>query len=230
MVKKASVLLAHYNKNPCLPNTLAGYARQQTTFPIEYCFLDDHSEIDPQPVVKKYLPQAKYKRLTETAGTQFSLGKAFEMIDDATDVVVITSCDVFPLQTFALDRLCEAAAEGAPAMPEVSDQVVPGGVYENFDAYCEHALKGWVGSSQWIFLGSKRPLLYLFLGAVHRKDLEAIDFRHNCCDVVVDYKLREHAGAKPQWMDDLKAIHQHHCSVKYPCAILKDCPFYCYRR
>ena len=61
MAIKASILIAAYEKEDCLPNVFHSISRQKTNFDFEVCFVDDCSYISTEAIYHKYLKVA-YKK------------------------------------------------------------------------------------------------------------------------------------------------------------------------
>ena len=166
---KASILLATYNKNDCLPNTLYSIARQKVSFPFEVCIVDDISIVDPEPIVRKFfymegesLPSdeswhegyepfdkywgagyAKYQRLDKHVGGQFSQSLCCNMMDEDSDIVIIQSCDVMYLQDNTIQHLCDAVRPGYFTMAIVKNIAVKPNLYEDYDEEIEPILANW---------------------------------------------------------------------------------------
>ena len=233
---KVAVLLATFNKNDCLPNTLWSLSRQKTSFPVEVCIVDDCSDIDPKLIIEQFLPGAKYKRLDKHVGTQFSQSRCLDMVSSDTDVVVIQSADVMCIQDDVLERLCKGLdgyADGYFSMAQVRNISVPPDYWRAPEDGFER-LRAMYGAVQGtnIYSGSRRPSgdWLLFLGAMTKADAYKINFDYRCCDIVVQHRLKEE-GVQPIFADYLWAIHQHHpWTHKWPCSIVDSCEYWCSRK
>ena len=229
---KVSLLIAHYNKNECLPNTLYSIARQRTSFPMEVCFVDDCSDIDPKPIVDKFLPDAKYLRLEKNAGSQFVRKYCMDLMSKDSGTTVILSTDVIIPQSFGVELLCNGLRsflnEKRVAFAYVRNTPVPKDLYLDFEVGVEDILKNqWNGE---VYSGIQRKQhWYMFFSAIRLKDLKTLEFDKNNCDVLVDYKMRQNQ-IYPIYLPGIKGIHQQHESIIYPCKILKECPHLCYRK
>lgn len=225
---KVSLLIAHYNKNECLPNTLYSIARQKTSFPFEVCFVDDCSDIDPKPIVDKFLPDAKYLRLDKNAGSQFVRKYCMDMMDKDSDTVVILSTDVIITSKLGVKILCSNLQKRRIAFAEVRNIKVSPDLYLKFDKEVEGIIyDNWIGE---IYSGVQRKQhWYMFFSAINLIDLKQVEFDKNNCDVLIDYKFRKN-GIYPIYFPDIKGIHQQHESIIYPCKVLKECPHLCYRK
>ena len=149
-----SIPLATHNKNVVLPNVLQSLARQEIAF--EVCIVDDCSKEDPQPIVSKFLPNAKYKRLEKNVGCRESSGILLDMMNPATEIVVLMSSDVMPLQKNAIEELCKNVEPGVFTMAEVKDIRVGRTEHENLDVFEAHVLKHWNRFRGKIICGSRR--------------------------------------------------------------------------
>lgn len=226
---KATLLLTHYNKNEYLPNTLYSIARQKTSFPLDICFLDDFSDIDPRLTVEYFLPDAKYLRMGRNAGTQFSHGFCMEMADKDSDIFIILSVDVIITQSNGIELLCKNLKKKRVTFAEVRNVSVPLSMHYAFTSGVEVALKDhWDSGAVYSGVGRKEHW-YMFFSAIHKEDLELVNYRNNNCDVVVDALFRKH-GIYPTYLSEVKGIHQAHESLIHPCSIQKECPYQCYRK
>ena len=251
---KASILLATYNKNDCLPNTLYSIARQKVSFPFEVCIVDDISIVDPEPIVRKFFDiegsktyfsgkdsnssaltnaHAKYKKLYNHVGGQFSQSLCCDMMDKDTDIVIIQSCDVMYLQDNTIQRLCDTVKPGYFTMAIVKNIAVKPNLWEDYDEEIKPVLANWDQTQGInIYSGKDRPGgdWLFFLGAMTKEDLLKIDFDYRCCDVVVQQKIKEH-GMQPIFLEDVKAVHQKHPPADlWPCSIVDRCEYWCKRK
>lgn len=225
---KASLLLTHYNKNNCLPNTLYSISRQKTTFPLDICFLDDHSDTDPKSIVDEFLPNAKYHRLRKNSGTQFSHKFCMDMMSKDTDVVIILSVDVIIAQSNAIELLCRKLKPQRVIFAEVRNTIVSDKLYLDFNTNIENVLTyQWTGA---VYSGLQRQQhWYMFFSAAYLKDLKTVKYTENNCDVVIDAQFRKH-NIRPIYVPTVFGIHQQHKDTIYPCKIQKECPYLCYRK
>lgn len=230
---KASILLATYNKDDCLPNTLYSISKQETTFPFETVIVDDVSLIDPEPTVRKFLPDAEYLRLEKHVGTQFSQSRCFDFISPDSTVVVIQSCDVMYVDSKALDTICKLVVPGEFVLPEVKNVSVLPTMFESFDESISALMESYeaVEGSD-IYQGINRPKgdWLMFLGAVGKDDAMKIDFHNRCCDIAVQRRIME-VGFKPLFVNEVKAVHQKHSPAdRWPCSIVDSCEYWCARK
>ncbi len=226
---KATVLLTHFNKQECLSNTLYALSLQETSFPLDICILDDHSNIDPLRIVKEFLPEAKYLRTSKNTGTQFSHGYCMEMADKDSDVFIILSSDVIILHRNGIELLCKNLVKRRVTFAEVRNIEISTIMYTAFDGGVRYALQNhWEAGAVYSGIGRKEHW-YMFFSAIYREDLETVNYQNNNCDVVVDALFRKN-GIYPIYLPDVQGIHQQHGSLIYPCSILKECPYTCYRK
>lgn len=232
---KAAIFMSTYNKNESLANALYTISRQKTNFPFEVCIVDDGSDVSPEPIIRKFLPDAKYKALGRI-GFVAAGGKSFDLVSDDVDVIVVQSAEVMYLQDDLVERLCLAVEPKKFTVAHVKNITVDSFMYKYFDDLNNGRsglLGQWEGTSGIdVYSGSDRPGgdWLLFLGAMRREDLELVGFRNRCCDVVIQQKMKEH-GLTPIFMDDLKAIHQKHPPAHgWPCRLVDQCPYWCLRK
>jgi len=249
---KASILMSTYNKNECLSNTLYSISKQKTSFPFEVCIADDGSKIDPEPIIRKFLPDAKYKKY-EHIGFEFILSKGLtDLVDPTSDIVIIQSCDVLYSQPFIVEEICKSVKPNSISMAEVKCLPIKPDMFENFDNNINYYLNNWEILKGKYYSGSRREPnnelipkhmrnkkidrkkyidYYFFLGAMFKKDLYRYVHYDICdCDCVVNYNLKFHK-IKPIYMDNLKGIHQLHKRNKYPgCSLLNTCKVVCRRK
>lgn len=232
---KAAIFMSIYNKNEPLPNVLYTISRQKTSFPFEVCIVDDGSDVSPEPIVRKFLPDVRFKSLGRI-GFVSAYGKSFDLVSDDVDVIVVQSAEVMYLQDDLIERLCLAVKSKRFTMAHVKNVEVDPFAYKYFDDP-NNGRAGLV--SRWeetggidVYSGSDRPGgdWLLFLGAMRREDLELTGFRTRACDIVMQHKMKEH-GLTPIFMDDLKAIHQKHPPAHgWPCHLVDQCEYWCIRK
>lgn len=234
---KASILMSTYNKNDCLPNTLYSISKQQTSFPLEVCIVDDGSTVDPEPIIRKFIPDAKYKRFETRIGFETVLSKGFEsLVSPDSEIVIIQSCDIIHTQPFLVEELCKNVKPKSMAMCEVKSFPVELDAYKNFDIKMNDYLSNWNNMKGRYYSGSKRPpnkgyIDYIFfLAAMYRSDLYYINYHVCDCDCVVNYNIK-FRKISPIFVDKLKGIHQEHKRNKYPgCSLIKTCKISCRRK
>ncbi len=229
---KVSLFMSTYNKNSVLPNTLYSISRQKTTFPLEVCVVDDCSDIDPEPIIKGFLPDVKYRRLSEHIGPQFAKNQCLDLMSPDTDVVILQSCDVIQAHPFTVEELCKHVGDKTITLAEVIDIRTNILLFQNFDFEVQHMLDNWeryitYSTTQ---VGRKRPNEWLFfLGAIRREDLESIGYGDNSCDAVLHQTMRHREFNRPTLLAYVKGIHQCHPKTWYICPLVETCEFYCSR-
>ncbi len=227
---KVSIFLATYEKNECLSNTLYSISRQKTTFPLEVCIVDDCSTVDPEPIVREFLPDAKYVRLEKHVGTQFSQSLCFQFMSPDTDIVIVQSVDVMYLGLNVLEEMCRLIELGKFVMPGVRNVMVPTDAYKDSGYDFSDGYENAVGYD--IYQGVDRPSKdwLLFLSALTKDDLVEIDFPNRCCDVCIQHKIKE-VGLEPIFVKSVKGIHQKHPPAHmHPCSIVDSCEIWCARK
>lgn len=234
---KASLLMSTYNKNDCLPNTLYSISRQETSFPFEVCIVDDGSDINPEPIIREFLPNAKYKRFEKRIGFEKVLSDGFiSLVSNDTNIVIIQSCDIIHTQPFLVEELCKNVKPRSMSMTEVKSFSVELDMYKNFDLKVKEYLSTWDSIPGRYYSGSKRPpnkgyIDYIFfLAAMYKEDLYYINYHICDCDCVVNYNIK-FKKIIPIFVDHLKGIHQEHKRNKYPgCSLIKTCKIACRRK
>ena len=230
---KASIIMSIYNKPEVLPNTLMSIARQKTSFPLEVCIVDDLSDIDPEPIIKKFLPDAKYRRLRKNHGFAFSKNVCLDMVSDDTTIIVPMAADIIMLRDDAVENLCSRVSDKNIVISEICNMRVKKDMYLNFDAFSKPILSDWNGAlakslkpnitcrknmTSWLF----------FLGAILKKNIIDLGYRRVSCDAVLWQKMAK-GGYSGELLTTVKAVHQYHKSILIPCKIDNTCAFYCSR-
>jgi len=146
---KASVLIATYNNHSVLYNALHSLARQKTNFPIEYCIVDDHSDIDSESIIREFFPDAKYKRLSERTGFEYSQSYCYDLVSPDSDVIVMQAADVIYTADNILEELCKGIGIGTFTLAEVVDMVIEPDMYKNFDEEISNILENWDSYVEW---------------------------------------------------------------------------------
>jgi glycosyltransferase involved in cell wall biosynthesis len=217
---KATLLLATFNKNECLPNVLRSIARQETTFDFQVCIFDDKSDADPKPLIDEFLPTAKYHRSEKTFGTHHSIPECFKMADEDSDIILTMSTDVVIAQPFGVEKLCQEVDSMKVAMAEVKNIGVPYSLHQNFDEGIAPYLDKWDDYNQFYCCGPKRMGFCLFFAAMVREDFFTAEFDKLVCDRI---NTLRGAGMKskgfiPHCVHEVKAIHQKHSWTAHPCS------------
>jgi len=239
---KVSVIMATWNKHKYLPNSLYSLSRQKTSFPFEICILDDHSNIDPEPIVKQFLPGVKYKRLDEHSGFMFSQGKCLSLTSPDSDVILIQSDDIIYTQDNSIELICNSVKPKNISLAEVVDMPVPYDLLENFDNNIKSILSKWDSYKRVesididgipynlnpLYSGRNYPSWLFFLGAISRKDLEFLEFAKINCDAIIGPKMKQNGFVVNY--PPVKAIHQRHPKSVYPCPIVDSCTYHCIRK
>lgn len=249
---KVSILMATYNKNEILPNVLYSIAKQNPPFSYDVCIVDDHSDIDPEPIIKKFIPNARYKRLDKHTGFIEPYSYCFRnIVPKDTDIVILQSCEVIHAQNNTMEELCKFVGERTITLAEVVDIPININLYQNFDTEIKEILSNWNNymitniqkadkeesetqiskieyTLQTRYSGKNYPGWLFFLGAIRKDDLEKIEYGKNSCDAVIAPKMRS-LNFKAEY-PDVKGIHQRHSKIIYYCPIVKECEYECGRR
>uniref|UniRef100_A0A6M3XEL3 Putative glycosyltransferase n=1 Tax=viral metagenome TaxID=1070528 RepID=A0A6M3XEL3_9ZZZZ len=250
-IMKVSILMTTYNKNEMLPNVLYSIIRQNPPFPYEICIIDDCSDIDPEPIIRKFAPNTIYKRLEKHVGFMYAGNNYLDLISKNTDVVVLQSCDVIHVQNNTIEELCKFVREKTISLAEVIDIPININLYQNFDIEIKEILSNWnkyittiaqkanrersntqidkIEYPLWTkYSGKNYPGWLFFLGAIKREDLEKIEYDKNSCDAVIAPKMKS-LNFKAEY-PEVKGIHQRHPKTIYYCPIVKECEYDCGRR
>ena len=244
---KVAILLATHNKEKELPNVLYSIARQKTSFPFEVCIVDDCSKVDPEPIIREFLPDAKYKRLDEWLPFDLAPNLCLDMVSDDVDVIVLMSSDVIVLQDDSIERLCERVGDKKVVFGEVVNSPVSEVFYEKFDKRAGKVLKKWEQyvngqtkiqmndpycskKSRCLYTGRNIPTSWLFfLGAITKKNLIDIGYRENSCDAVLAPSMKE-SGFDAEILTYVRGLHQNHTKDLAVCSVSYDeCEFWCAR-
>lgn len=225
---KASVCMSIYNKDKFLPNVFYSISQQKTTFPFEVCIVDDHSDIDPYPLIEEFLINknipVKYERFDKYKGFMYAYDRVLHMPSDDSNCLVLQSCDVIYLEDNIIEELCKNLSSGSFSLLEVDNLFIPKNFYVNFEENKNTILKNWSSNTK-----LKHQLLYyeginrksrwfFFLGAILKKDLQK---NYAVCDMLFNKNLHTN-HMKPTFLD-LHAIHQNHEHQQYVCPLLKTC-------
>jgi len=222
---KATLLLATFNKNECLPNVLASIARQEISFQFDVCVFDDASAEDPKPIVDKFLPRYKYQRAQKSFGTHHSIPECFKMADEDSDVIIMMSSDVIIAEPFGIEKLCKGIGSMKVAMAEVKNIEVSPNLHKNFDDISK-VLAKWGKYKRFYCCGPKRMGFWLFLAALRREDFLKAGFDKLVCDRINTLRGggMKGKGFIGNCVHEVKAIHQKHAWMTHPCSFT-DCDY-----
>jgi glycosyltransferase involved in cell wall biosynthesis len=223
---KVAVSMATYNKDECLENVLYSLKRQEKNFPFDLCIIDDHSDIDPEPLIGKYFPSVIYKRNKERQGFDVVFGRALELISDNTDIVILQSADVVHIEDYLIEDLIDNVDDKIISMPAVKNGDFPTNAYKNFEGEISKLKERWEISPP-LFRCSPVYRWYFFLGAIRKIDAEELGlFGKPLCDVVLADALSE-KGFKRRWLGHLTGIHSNHKASWWPCQNINSCNLKC---
>lgn len=229
---KVSVFLTTYNKNSILPNTLYSISKQKMPIPFEVCIVDDHSAVDPKPIIDKYLPSAKYLRLPSNKGFLHAKVHCLDLVSNDTDIIIIHHADVVLLQDFAYAEIVKHTTQSNVVFTEVRDFQISTCMHKNYDIITKQLLSNWGTKPANIYTvctGAACPAVWLFyLGGILLSDLEKIDYRVRSCDAAMAPKMRK-AGFNAKILKYVKSVHQSHPKEVIPCPDVAVCNFYCSR-
>lgn len=216
---KASLHISTYNKNEFLPNTLYSIARQKISFPFEVCIVDDCSDIDPEPVIRKFLPNAKYKRLNKYQPLDISAKIALDFVSDDTDILIMQSDDVIHCYENTIEKLCNGVDEKTVCMAIVHNANPPFDMYKNFEDHLSATILQWKTGTPRSIPGRH----YFFLGSIRKEDFESLQCtKEPWCDNILK---REMVAKDFKFNYDYNIIgfHQYHEPKIYPCTRISTC-------
>lgn len=248
---KACIVLVTHNKEKSIPNTLTSIAMQKTSFPLDVCILDDHSDVDPEPLIRQYLPNVIYRRLEKNVGYLKSKDECLKLVPPDADVIILQQIDVIMTDPHAVERLCKGVDKKRIALAEVVDIPVSEDIYKNFNESVSGILNKWQ-SYLLPYTGEIDDTKYtlhpkytgpdyecaacakihscswlFFLGAIRRKDLDLLDY--GVCDVSFRAQMKA-LKFTANLLGNVKGIHQRHPKVVYPCSIIDTCKLNCIRK
>jgi glycosyltransferase involved in cell wall biosynthesis len=230
---KASIIFSTHNKNWCLPNTLKAISRQITSFPLEVCIVDDCSTVDPAPIIKEFLPNAKYLRLEKHHNFLYAPNLCLDMVSDDTKIILPMSSDIIMLKENSVELLCQGVSKKRVVFAEVSNIPVPDDAYLNFDEYAAPLINDWNSILQHslkpLHVSRHLPTAWLFfLGAILKEDLLDIGYRDNSCDAVLWQKMAQQ-NFDGELLTTVPVLHQNHPRFDVSCPVANTCNFYCSR-
>mgnify|MGYP000274074561 CR=1 FL=1 len=201
-------------------------ARQKVDYPLYICIRDDHSDIDPEPVIREYFPNAIYERNEKQEGFDVVFGDSLKLVPEDTDVVILQSADVVHAEEYLINVLIDNVEPQVFTTVTVANADVPQDMYKNFEKGVEKVFKDWLVEGRFTRAGVGRRW-YFFLGAMYKKDLESFGlFGKPLCDVVLSDTMMER-GIRPKFLVDLHGIHCNHPPTWIPCKNLHTCKKRC---
>ena len=228
---KATLFMATYNKNNELPNTLYSIARQKISFPLEVCIVDDNSDIDPEPIIRKFIPSAKYKRLDKQVSPDVIHSYALDLASKDSDILIRQSSDVIHGSTNTIERLCKGVAKKKICMATVANTDPPLNMHKKFDKVLPTILKQHrKGKRRSKAGGTTQTSFYFFLGAIRRTEYESLDCTKGPhCDVMLaeELMLKKYIANYPK---KLFGFHQPHPKSLIPCSRIDTCDLFCYTK
>lgn len=239
---KVSVIIATWNKHEYLPNTLYSLIKQKTSFPLEICIVDDCSDIDPEPIIRQFIPEVKYMRLEEHIGFMFSYGKCLELVDKESDVILIQSDDIIHTRSDSIELICKDVKSRTISLSEVVDIPMENNIINDFDNIVNNITSNWESYIKTEFIpidglkyrinskysGKGHRSNLFFCGAISRTDLDYLRFSDISCDAIIGLKISE--AEFDRIYPPVKAIHQRHPKSVYPCPIVNECKYRCIRK
>lgn len=239
---KVSVIICTYNKHGYLPNALYSLSIQKTSFPFEVCIVDDYSDIDPEPIIRQFIPEAKYMRLEEHIGFMFSHGKCLELVDKESDVILIQSDDIIHTRSDSIELICKDVKSRTISLSEVVDIPMENNIINDFDNIVNSITSNWDSYIKTEFIpidglkyrinskysGSGCRSNLFFCGAISRTDLDYLRFSDINCDAIIGPKISK--AEFNRIYPSVKVIHQRHPKSVYPCPVVNECKYHCIRK
>jgi len=223
---KATIYMATFNKNDVLPNVLYSIARQKVSFPFEVCIVDDHSDVDPEPIIRKFLPDAKYKRLDRQRSFDSLACHILDMVSDDSDILIMQSSDIIHTRENTIETLCNGVGKKRLCMAAVFNTNPPLDMYKNFKKHLPLIKKGKPRNKK-----TKKPKgrsrFYFFLGAIRRSDYESLECSKGpYCDGMLAREL-DKSKFTAYYPKGLIGFHQHHSQTTVPCTRFLSCDISC---
>lgn len=216
---KATVFTTTYNKEKCIENTMFSLFMQVTDFDWELRVYDDHSPVDPEPVVKKYFPHAYYERLPEHRPFDEMMSYC---LGGESDVVVMMSADVMLASEKVLQNIVDNVKPKQAALATVFNSPVKSTVFKDYD---KHLKTIWDGVSRKTPILRSSPMSsawYFFFGGITRKDLVKVKGAKPWCDIMLDKEMKSN-GMSAVYPKGTFGIHQDHAQTTLPCTRIATC-------
>jgi glycosyltransferase involved in cell wall biosynthesis len=224
---KVALFLATYNKNNELPNTLWSIARQNPPFEFEICIFDDHSDVDPEPIVREFIPDAKYLRPNRQQGSTVANTYISTMPSPDVDILIRQSADVIHERPDTIEQLCKGVGPKKLCMAAVANTAPPLDMYKNFDKYLKATVESWKRSPHRSGPSGRVASYYFFLGAIRKADYESLDCtKEPHCDNMLSRELMKRKF-EYHYPKGLRGFHQHHPKTTVPCTRLTTCNINC---
>jgi glycosyltransferase involved in cell wall biosynthesis len=244
---KASVFIAIYNKRDELHNCLYSISKQVVDFPIEYCFVDDCSDEDPLPIIKKFLSNSdvKYKRLSKHVGFIYAQSECFNLMSSDSDIIILQSADVIITRSNCYSILCREVKDKIITLSCVVDIPVDKYLWKsNYDETINKITENWeeyitridlnidgntYKNCSTLYSGRPECSWLFFCGAIKTKDLIDLGYIEGGCDAMLHSKMKSmRYGAK--LFPLMKVIHQRHVKKTPLCPIINKCKIHCIRK
>jgi len=216
---KATIYMATHNKNDVLPNVLCSITRQKVPFPYEVCIVDDHSDVDPEPIIRKFIPDAKYKRFDKQQGFDVVTEHALSLASSDSDILIMQSADVIHSGLDTIEKLCAGVSEKTICMATVRNTNPPNDMHKDFEGQLPHISNQYKRGA----FRSAPGRNYFFLGAIDRRGYESLDFvTKPHCDIMLENGLTT-AGFKFNHPEGIMGFHQNHSTSTIPCSRIDTC-------
>ena len=227
---KATIYMSTYNKNDVLANTLFSIARQKSSVPFEVCIVDDCSDVDPEPIIRKFIPDAKYIRLKKRCAFDVMESYALILASKDSDILIKQSADVIHGSIDTIEKLCNGVDTKQICMAAVSNTNPPHDVYKYFDKYLPNLFKQALIGRKRSKPGKSQTSYYFFLGAIKRSDYESLKCTEGpYCDVILGNELIEN-NFFADYSKKIVGFHQDHSKTTVPCSRIDTCNLLCFLR
>jgi glycosyltransferase involved in cell wall biosynthesis len=239
-----SILMTTCNKNDCLPNTLHSIIRQKISFPLTVCIVDDCSDINPESIIREFIPNVIFERQNSKVGFNRAYCHCFnKLIPKDTDVIILQSSDVIHASENTIEELVSNTGEKTISLAEVVDIDINPNMHKTFNNSITPILNNWNSyikrETQLInniphkriwtkYSGKGHPSYLFFLGAARKKDLDLINYGENSCDSVLNDEMKN-LNFIPRY-PNVRGIHQRHEKFVYECALINTCTHNCIRK
>jgi len=212
-----SIITTTYNKNDVLRNTLVGLSKQNIPFPYEICIVDDGSQINPEGIIREYIPDSilKFKRLERNIGPINAKSEAYKMASAESNILVTMPIDLILLDSDCIEKICNGVGEKIFTIGEVRTLEIDVNMYKNWDSELKKlkSIFNTLDVYNHVYCGSEKPTRwYIFLGAFRREDAEDINL-FGLRDR--EYRGNLNRGGYKSVFPMVKAMHQTHPSKIY---------------
>lgn len=195
---KISVILVNCDDNEYLLNTLYAIARQQVQHSLEVCIVDNCSDIDPAPIVERFLPHANYLRLEQRGSIYSARMRCLALAAPDTDIIIFHNAKVVLLQPFAFSAIAESIKPKEIICTEVRELQLAACMYVNYAMVSKLLLAGW---------GSRAVGSYRTVSGAAMADNSGFYLSGMLLDSEVMDRVEE-LGYRVNFLSSIKSIYQ----------------------